>query len=80
MIALRDLEVAVQREARDLISGYQSKLNLVLQTSKGHSTPAAGPGRPFLGPLLFNFLANGLALRRTFLAILLFPFGAGGDL
>jgi hypothetical protein len=63
-----------------LISGYQSKLNLVLQTSRGHSTPAAGPGRPFLGLLLSIFLVNGLALRGTFLIILLFPFGAGGDL
>src|SRR5204863_1250411 len=40
--------------------GYQSKLDLIIQTSRGRSTPATGPGRPFPGLLLSTLLANSL--------------------
>jgi hypothetical protein len=63
MIALRDFEIAIAilRRARDLILGYQSKLYLIPQTLRARSTPATGPGRPYLGLLLSALLFNSLA-------------------
>ena len=44
-----------------MILGYQSKLDLIIQTSRGRSTPATSPGRPFSGLFLSILLANGLS-------------------